>query len=87
MKAWSLPAGGGKEFEIKEKDAVEAQITDGELFSDTRHRILRIPASEPGATVAYEYEQRERPYNLQNIWWFQKSDPVRQSRFILQMPP
>jgi hypothetical protein len=87
MKAWSLPASGGKEFEIKEKDAVEAQLTDGELFSDTRHRILRIPASEPGATVAYEYEQRERPYNLQDIWWFQRSDPVRQSRFILQMPP
>jgi hypothetical protein len=87
MKAWSLPAGGGKEYEIKEKDAVETQLTEGELYSDTRHRILSIPAAEPGATVAYEYEQRERPYILQDIWWFQNPDPVRQSRFILQLPP
>lgn len=86
MKAWSLPAGGGKEFEVKEKDAVETQITEGELYSDMRHRILRIPAAEPGTTVAYEYEQRERPYILQDIWWFQSPDPVRQSRFILQLP-
>ena len=87
MKAWCLPSGGGKEYEVKEKDAVETQLTEGELFSDTRHRILRIPASEPGATVGYEYEQRERPYILQDIWWFQTADPVRQSRFVLQLPP
>src|SRR5882762_9420937 len=87
MRAWSLPANGGKEFEVKEKDAVETQVTEGELYSDTRHRILRIPAADPGATVAYEYEQRERPYILQDIWWFQSADPVRQSRFILQLPP
>jgi len=87
MKAWSLPAGGGKEYEVKEKDAVETQLTEGELYSDTRRRILRIPASEPGATVAYEYEQRERPYVLQHIWWFQTLDPVLQSRFFLQLPP
>jgi len=87
MKAWSLPAGGGKEYEVKEKDAVETQLTEGDLYSDTRHRILSIPAAEPGATVAYEYEQRERPYMLQDIWWFQSPDPVRQSRFILQLPP
>jgi len=87
MRAWCLPAGGGKEYEVKEKDAVETQLTEGELFSDTRHRILRIPASEPGATVAYEYEQRERPQILQDIWWFQSPDPVLQSRFVLQLPP
>lgn len=86
MKAWSLPAGGGKEYEVKEKDAVETQLTEGELYSDTRHRILSIPGSNQGATVAYEYEQRERPYILQGIWWFQNTDPVRQSRFILQLP-
>jgi transglutaminase-like putative cysteine protease len=87
MKGWSLPAGGGKEYEVKEKDAVETQLTEGDLYSDTRHRILSIPAAEPGATVAYEYEQRERPYMLQDIWWFQSPDPVRQSRFVLQLPP
>jgi hypothetical protein len=87
MRAWCLPAGGGKEYEVKEKDAVETQLTEEALFSDTRHRILRIPASEPGATIAYEYEQRERPYILQDIWSFQTRDPVRQSRFILQLPP
>ena len=87
MKAWSYPSGGGKEYEIKEKDAVETQLTEGELYSDTRHRTLRIPAAEPGAVIGYEFEQRERPYILQNIWWLQSPDPVRQSRFILQLPP
>jgi len=87
MKAWCLPAAGGKEYEVKEKDAIETQLTEGELFSDTRHRVLRIPAAEPNATIAYEYEQRERPYILQNIWWFQSPDPARQSKFILQLPP
>jgi hypothetical protein len=87
MKAWSYPAGGGKEYEIKDKDAVETQLTEGELYSDTRHRILRIPAADPGAVIGYEVEQRERPYILQNTWWFQSPDPVRQSRFILQLPP
>jgi hypothetical protein len=87
MKAWSLPAGGGKEYEVKEKDGIETQFTEDELFSDLRHKILRIPAAEPGATVAYEYEQRERPYILQDIWRFQSADPVHQSRFILQLPP
>jgi hypothetical protein len=87
MRAWSLPAGGGKEYEVKEKDAVETQISEDAFFSDTRQKILRIPAAEPGAIVAYEYEQRERPYILQDIWWFQSSDPVRQSRFVVQLPP
>lgn len=87
MRGWCLPAGGGKEYEVKEKDAVETQLTEDDLYSDTRHRILRIPAAEPGATVAYEYEQRQRPNILQNTWGFQTEDPVRQSRFILQLPP
>lgn len=87
MRAWSLPAGGGKEYETKEKDAIETQLSDEDLYSDTRHRILRIPAADPGATIAYEYEQREPQYNLQDIWQFQFLDPVRQSRFILQLPP
>lgn len=87
MRGWCLPAGGGKEYEVKEKDAADTQITEGELYSDLHHRILRIPAAEPGATIAYEYEQRERPYILQETWRFQAQDPVRQSRFILQLPP
>jgi uncharacterized protein DUF3857/transglutaminase superfamily protein len=87
MKAWSLPAGGGKEYEVKEKDAVETQYSDDAFFSDTRQKILRIPAAEPGAIVAYEFEQRERPNILQDIWGFQSTDPVLQSRFILQLPP
>jgi transglutaminase-like putative cysteine protease len=87
MKAWTLPAGGGKEYEVKEKDAVETQMIDGELYTDTRLRRLRIPAADPGSTIAYEVEQRERPDMLQKIWWFQSEDPVHQSRYILQLPP
>ena len=54
LKAWCLPAGGGKEYEVKEKDALETQVSEDSLFSDTRRKILRIPAAEPGAVVAFE---------------------------------
>src|SRR5712692_3910954 len=85
LKAWCIPA-QGKDYEVKEKDAVESSAFDGELYSDDRVKILRIPAADPGNVIGYEYEQKERPYILQNTWWFQEDHPVRQARLILQLP-
>ena len=85
LKAWSIPA-DGKEYEVKEKDAVETGITDFELYVDTRHKILRIPAADPGNVVGYEYVQKQRPFILQDQWPFQERIPVRRARFTLQLP-
>jgi predicted transglutaminase-like cysteine proteinase len=36
--------------------------------------------------VGYEYEVEEQPFFLQDIWDFQKEDPVRESHYSLQLP-
>ena len=59
----------------------------GELVSDVKVRVLHIPAPDPGNIVGYEYETEEQPFWLQDIWWFQERDPVRESHFSLQLPP
>lgn len=85
LKAWCIPA-QGKEYEVKEKDAIESNAFSEALYQDTRTKILQIPAAEPGNVVGYEYEQKERPYILQSTWWFQDVQPVRQARYVLQLP-
>jgi predicted transglutaminase-like cysteine proteinase len=87
LHGWSIPA-QGKDYEVKDKDSVEVahNIDGGELLDDAKVRLLRIPASEPGNIVGYEYEVEEVPLVLQEIWAFQNVDPVRESHFTLQLP-
>ena len=87
LRAWCIPA-QGKDYEVKEKDAIDvaAPIEGGELVSDVRYRVLRIPAPDPGNIVGYEYEVEKQPFWLQDIWGFQETDPVRESRYSLQLP-
>jgi len=88
LRGWCIPA-QGKDYEVKDKDAVErtAPIEGGELISDLKFRVLQIPASDPGNVVGYEYEVEERPFWLQDTWFFQETDPVRESHYSLQIPP
>ncbi len=88
MHAWCIPA-QGKDYEVKEKDAVESAlpgIADGELMSDVRAKILQIPAADPGNIVGYEIEQEDRPYVLQDEWVFQSTIPSREAHYTLQLP-
>ncbi len=86
LKAWSLPT-DGKEFEVKEKDAIETDMLSNILYSDVGHKVLRIPAADPGNVIGYEYRQKRRPSVLQDIWFFQDDHPVWMSRLELQLPP
>jgi hypothetical protein len=88
LHGWCIPA-QGKDYEVKEKDAVEASSSadGGELISDVKYKVLRIPASDPGNIVGYEFEVEEQPFFLQDIWEFQERDPVRESHYSLQLPP
>ncbi len=88
IHGWCIPA-QGKDYEVKDKDAIEiAPDTEGgELISDTKYKVLHIPASDPGNIVGYEFEIEEHPLFLQDIWSFQEMDPVRESRYSLQLPP
>jgi len=87
LHGWCIPA-QGKDYEVKDKDAIEISpdTEGGELISDTKYKVLHIPASDPGNIVGYEFEVEERPLFLQDIWSFQVTDPVRESRYFLQLP-
>jgi hypothetical protein len=85
LKAWCIPA-NGKEYEVKEKDAVETQPFEGDLYSDIHYKYLTIPAADPGNVIGYEYVQKNRPFILEYEWSFQHVIPVLRARFTLQLP-
>lgn len=88
MHAWCIPA-GGKDYEVKDKDAVEIaapKIESSELVTDLRFKSLRIPAADPGNVVGYEIETEEEPLVLHDTWEFQRRLPVRESHYKLQIP-
>jgi transglutaminase-like putative cysteine protease len=88
LNAWCIPA-SGKDYAVKEKDAVETALLgleDGVLATDQRLEVLKIPAAIPGSIVGYEVEQDERPYFLVDDWTLQHIIPTRQTRYSLQLP-
>jgi hypothetical protein len=89
LHGWCIPA-QGKEFEVKEKDAIERQFIaaeGGEFYNDLRYKIMQIPAPDPGNLVGYEVEHEDRPFVYQVEWMFQTRLPVREARYSLQLPP
>jgi hypothetical protein len=86
LHGWCIPA-HGKDYEVKDKDAVDRAIDKGFLIDEDRFRVLEIPAPDPGNIVGYEYEVEEKPFFLQDLWSFQEQDPVRESHYSLQLPP
>ena len=89
MRGWCVPA-QGKDYEVKDKEAVEVslpKIEGSELVSDVKDKLLRVPAAEPGNIVGFEFEEEEQPFVLQDVWRFQDSNPVREARYTLQLPP
>jgi len=88
LHGWCIPA-QGKDYEVKDKDAFDfaAPFDGGELVSDVRYRMLRVPAPDPGNIIGYEYEVEEQPFFLQDTWYLQETDPVRESHYSLRLPP
>src|SRR5579862_467234 len=88
LRGWCIPA-QGKDYSIKDKDAVEAsapKIEGGELISDVKVKAIEIPAPDVGNVVGYEYEVEEQPLVLQDSWEFQHQIPVAESHYSLQLP-
>lgn len=88
IHGWCIPA-QGKDYEVKDKDTIDAGLLDvenGMLFTDERERLLDIPAADPGNIVGYEIEQQDRPYVLQDAWVFQSAVPAREVHYVLQLP-
>ncbi|HEX8153394.1 MAG TPA: DUF3857 domain-containing protein, partial [Thermoanaerobaculia bacterium] len=85
LSGWTVTA-SGQEFQIGRRDAVESSAYDSNLYSDSKLTFLSVPAAEPGNVVAFEYEQRDRPYSLQDVWELHRGVPVRLARYTLVMP-
>ena len=88
LHGWCIPA-QGKDYEVRDKDGMETavpKIEGSELVSDVKVKVLRVPASDPGNIVGYEYEVDEHPLVLQDLWIFQELVPVRESHYFLQLP-
>src|ERR1043166_7799108 len=88
IHGWSIPA-QGKDYEVKDKESSEMsvpKVEGSELVTDVRYKVLRIPGSEIGNIVGYEYEVDAQPMVLQNIWHFQHESPVRESHYSIQLP-
>lgn len=61
LKGWSISAAGAS-YEIGEKEAIDTVLFTDNLYEDTRQKVLRIPAAEPGAMFGYEYEPGGHPF-------------------------
>jgi hypothetical protein len=86
LNGWCLSS-NGQIFQVGEKDAVEhGLIMEGVGYEDERIKVLKVPAPDPGSIVGFEFEKRLKPDLLQEGWDFQRDDPVRDSRFTLQLP-
>jgi hypothetical protein len=69
LRGWCIPA-QGKDYEIKDTEAAEVslpKIEGSELISDVKAKLLRIPASDPGNIVGYQYEVEASPGSAGNL--------------------
>ena len=86
MNVWSIGA-DGHEYAMKDKDFSDVGLDDdSDMFQDDRFRVAHPPGVDPGAVVAYEYEQRARPYVMEKTWSFQDDVPRMNQSFTLELP-
>ena len=87
MNVWSIGA-DGHEYAMKEKDFTDVGVGESFVaFDDDRARVAHAPAADPGAVIAYEYEQRGRPLMNEKTWWIQEDIPNLHESFTLELPP
>ena len=87
LHVWSIdPA--GHEYSLKDNEILDVSAPgNGELYSDDRARVAEPPGRDPGGLVAFEYEQRVRPYLAETDWIFRDSLPRLSQSFTLSLPP
>lgn len=85
LRGWSITA-KGQEYEAKDKDTFERNVSSYEVFSDEKQKVLMMAGADVGTVVGFEYEQRRRPYIFQDHWFFQDRIPVEKSRYTLHLP-
>jgi len=88
LNVWSIGP-DGHEYAMKDKeyaDVGSAGMEGAFMFADDKYRVARAPGADPGGVVAYEYEQRGRPFVTEKTWFFQEDIPSLSQRFALILP-
>jgi transglutaminase-like putative cysteine protease len=86
LHAWSVGP-DGHQYAVKDKEFADTGADEGGmLYLSLKARILRPPAADPGAVIAYEYERKQRPYVNEAVWHFQEDIPVYRSVFEVDLP-
>jgi hypothetical protein len=80
LHAWSIT--NGVEKAVSERDAIETALF-GDVYDDLRVKVLRIPGTQAGSLIAYEYEESERPEAKEATWHFQGDLPVIETQLSL----
>jgi hypothetical protein len=87
LHVWSIGP-DGHEYAMKDKDFTDVGIDGGFIaFQDDKFRVAHAPGGDPGGVIAYEYEQRSRPFVTEKTWCFQEEVPHLSQSFTLELPP
>jgi hypothetical protein len=87
LRVWSVGP-DGHEYALKDNEIGDFGYPgSGNYYEDMRFRVAEAPGRDPGGVVAYEYEQRARPYINEANWFFQDDIPHLQQSFTLVLPP
>jgi len=86
LHVWSIGS-DGHEYALKDNEIVEYGYSgEGSLYRDEKFKVAKAPGRDPGGIVAYEYEQRIRPYLTEKTWFFQSDIPRLNQSFTLELP-
>lgn len=85
LHVWSIGP-DGHQYALKDNEYVDLSFGEGQFYVDEKYRIARAPGSDPGGIVAYEYDQRIRPYFTETTWFFQDGLPRLNQSFTLELP-
>ena len=86
MHVWSISP-DGHEFALNDKEIVEFGYPgQGNLYLDEKVKAAKPAGRDPGGIIAYEYEQRVRPYIAEKTWFFQSDTPRLSQIFTLELP-
>jgi hypothetical protein len=84
LRGWSITS-KGQEFETKSSDVFEQNVSTYEVYSDAKIKAVRVPGTDVGTVVGFEYEELEHPYTFHDTWMFQESEPVERSHYELHL--
>ena len=87
LHVWSIGP-DGHQYAMKDDEIVQYGYPgQGNFFEDDKVKVANAPGRDPGGVVAYEYEQRIRPFLTEKTWFFQSDLPSLSQTFTLELPP